>query len=90
MGQRKVVVGKWRQLYLNNNKKKAKKKKKEEISTIVQKSCVSSPSLSAQSKCCHHGTDSAPMWNNLISLIMLEMLRKHFLGEKGEYGGTQN
>ena len=37
-----------------------------------------SPSLSAENKCWHQGTDSAPMWNNLIPLIMLEMLRKLF------------
>lgn len=51
-----------------------------------------SPSSSAENKCWHHGTDSAPMWNNLIPLIMIDMLRKQFfLGEKkAEYGGIKN
>ena len=35
MGQRKVVVGKWRQPYLNNNKKNSKKKRKEEEETGI-------------------------------------------------------
>lgn len=52
--------------------------------------CSVSPSLSAENKCWHQGTDSAPMWNNLIPLIMLQMLRKLFWGKKAKYGDIQN
>lgn len=48
-----------------------------------------SPSLSTETKCWHHGTNSSPMWNNLIPLIMLEMLKKN-LGQGAEYGAYRN
>lgn len=48
------------------------------------------PNLSAETICWHYGTNSTPMWNNLIPLIMLEMLKKKHLVQGAEYGAHRN
>lgn len=48
-----------------------------------------SSSLSTETKCWHHGTNSAFIWIDLIPLIMLK-IKKNLLGQGAECGAYRN